>query len=529
MALALAIALIACDDPPDGPVDLAVPTDATAELDDVKLGFCTNPFSGACGRISVPLDWSAHEGKTISIYVDQIATVAQPRAQIWLLQGGPGSSGADMVPLGRALARAAEVEVYTLDHRGVGLSAKLDCNFDAITDGGAVTEGAFWAACLDAVNAMWSDAELKQFTTSNAARDLHAVIERMRRPDLPVYVYGASYGTYWAQRFLSIYPSGADAVILDSIVPMDGMFLSQTDQNGNELAQKLATICKADASCSEQLGADPLARVQSIVEKMKSHHCAQSPIQWENRGLLTGFLTNWWTQVYAFAALVRYERCTEADVAALQFLFEAANAPYEDKLFSAVLYSNVTYSELWEEPAPSQATLQARYEAALFPSGVHEFEASRVLWPVYPHDEYVRHYATSTVPMLMMNGTLDAQTTIERAQLVVEHYNAPHQTFITIPNANHGVMWQSPMIGSQGEFETQCGFAIMTSFLADPKAPPDTSCLGQLAPFVFADTIGNAPYLFGTTSLWSGPPVLTRDQHRLLPPPPHIHQAPLRW
>ena len=41
----------------------------------------------------------------------------------------------------------------------------------------------------------------------------------MRRPGIPTYVYGVSYGTTWAQRFMQVAPQTAAAVVLDSIIP----------------------------------------------------------------------------------------------------------------------------------------------------------------------------------------------------------------------------------------------------------------------------------------------------------------------
>ena len=65
-------------------------------------------------------------------------------------------------------------------------------------------------------------------------RDLAAVLERTRKPGQRSFVYGVSYGTYWAQRYLHVAPTQAAGVILDSIVPMNAKEKAAAEEDTGE-------------------------------------------------------------------------------------------------------------------------------------------------------------------------------------------------------------------------------------------------------------------------------------------------------
>src|SRR5262249_8548365 len=141
--------------------------------------------------------------------------------QLWLLQGGPGGSASAFYSLIDVIqSRRPELDIYTLEHRGVGSSTELDCPAQTAdnSDGGPLIAPNEVTACVAAVQASVGGA-LQQFTTSQAARDLAHVIDRTKAQGQRVFIYGVSYGTYWVQRYLQLFPTQASAAILDSILP----------------------------------------------------------------------------------------------------------------------------------------------------------------------------------------------------------------------------------------------------------------------------------------------------------------------
>jgi hypothetical protein len=160
--------------------------------------------------------------------------------------------------------------------------------------------------------------------------------------------------------------------------------------------------------------------------------------------------------------------------------------------------------------------MKQRSDDVVFASGGDVFNAGYDLWPKYEKDAFVGKYPDAKIPVLILNGTLDSQTPIEIAEKVKTRYTAPNQTFVTVPNASHGVIMQSPMVAAPGAPPESCGMLITVSFMKNPTAPPDTSCLAQLAPVSFDRPPEEIAYLFGTTDLRVGVPTAAGEVPRSL-------------
>jgi pimeloyl-ACP methyl ester carboxylesterase len=492
----------------------------SARPGDLAFAACSGTYAGytgSCATLRVPLDWARADGRTIPVLVNRIVASSAPaasRRSLWLLQGGPGGTAAGLDEIARGIsALVPDLDIYALEHRGVGGSTALDCPRGA----GENTAGAF-TACADALTATWDPAGLAAFNTTNAAKDLVAAIDATRISSRAVttdangvFVYGVSYGTYWAHRYLQVAPAGqAAGVLLDSILPPKGQYVSGYDAQFDPQAKKLADLCAADATCRTYLGSDPWSRLQTIHEHIAAGRCPNT-FDTTNRRVLSVLLESWSGRTYALAAMARYERCAPEDVLALQNLIKVLgrHAGVGDGVASKPLAYNVLFSELYETPAPSAATMDARYASAVFPAGMVELSRGRNEWPLYASDEHVGAWAKTSTPMLMMNGTLDCQTPIESAARMGDAFRGPHQTFVAIPNANHVVLAQSPVRTPNAP---SCGLQIAASFLHDPLATPDTSCLADLAPVDFEGNTADAARYFGAADAWSTAPALSAPQ-----------------
>ena len=101
---------------------------------------------------------------------------SSPRGQLWLLNGGPGGSGADFEAVWYLfVAMAPDLELYFIDHRGTGRSARLGCPGAEATwsEGSETIVDEEWSECRDEVSDTWGDG-LNGFSTTAAARDLGA-------------------------------------------------------------------------------------------------------------------------------------------------------------------------------------------------------------------------------------------------------------------------------------------------------------------------------------------------------------------
>jgi pimeloyl-ACP methyl ester carboxylesterase len=485
------------------------PADATASPDaavrtPVEWGECPEFFSTECAHVELPLDWSEPDGRTISVLVAR-RPAADPNApQLWLLQGGPGGSGGTFHTVIETVAERTGMSVYTLDHRGVGHSARLGCD-----DNGWVPAPEM-AGCLAAVEETWGEG-LAHFTTTAAARDVGALIDRTRAPGQAAFIYGLSYGAYWAMRYLQLFPTQPAGVVLDSIPTPGVQFFTNYDGYYDPVARELLDLCAADELCRSKLGDQPWQFLEQLYAKVDAGHCRRllgpSNAHRTLRNLLGVLLEDWYGRVYALALIYRLDRCNAGDVRALTHLYETYFVPDAERsrllaLSSAILFWHIAFAEMWEEPAPGIAELEARVAPLFFSKDLALGNPHHDIWPIYPRDEHVWAFPRTEVPVLMLQGTLDPQTPRDLAAVTSENFGAPHQTFTLVPGSPHGVALQSPVSTPGAD---TCGMQIIWSFLSDPMGTPDTRCLADLAPVPFSFAPETNQRYLGTDDLWENP------------------------
>ena len=191
--------------------------------------------SSTCTFAQVPLDHDEPAGRGIEVFVKRLSPRGPPEGSpshaVWLLSGGPGDSSADdCEPLHALLMERLRpqgaFEVFTLDHRGVARSGRLGCRWSQAetpgSDGGVGVTAAEWPGCLESLALDFPGGGLRHFSSAAAARDVHLLMERFRRPGQSLSVYGVSYGTYWAGRYARLFPGHARALVLDGVVSMSG-------------------------------------------------------------------------------------------------------------------------------------------------------------------------------------------------------------------------------------------------------------------------------------------------------------------
>jgi pimeloyl-ACP methyl ester carboxylesterase len=492
-----------------------------------------------CADVAVPLFWDDPEGETITIHVKRLQGPGPLRRQLFMLDGGPGGAGTTDYPRYLELLTQNDpaLEVYTLDHRGTGHSNRLGCpaEEDESSDWGIFISEAEWPACLESLAAR--GVPLEAYTTTAAARDVGLLVELMTVPGRDRFVYGASYGTYLANRYGQLYPGQATGLVLDSICPPGTCLLDRQDALANDVVHEVFDLCAADELCAAKLGDDPWGKAQAVLASMADGHCPAFMalgLTFANLQQVPFVLA----QRFALRPLVpaiyyRMDRCDPGDVTFLRNLVMAylatdtsADAPAFYRQFSYVVSHNITFSELMSEPLPTRDDLAALDATLLATShnGATLVDEARA-WPVYPRDSFYGGWTGADVPILMLNGTLDIQTPLVMAAAARDHLTGPDQRFYELPGAAHGTIAQSPDVDPD---RLPCGMRILLSWLADPTVAPDRSCLETLLPVDFhgyGDRFGTATEL-GTADLWentsgvrSRPATRGAVLPRLAPPP----------
>lgn len=458
-----------------------------------------------CATVDVPIDWDDPGGDTIELFVKRVLG-GDPGPQVWFLMGGPGGASHGYEYYADFFTSYDPTwSVYLLDHRGTGRSTRLGCAAEGNnTPGGYQIELEEWPDCIDELVSNWG-ADLAHFDTTNAAHDLGWLIERTREPDQIVHVHGGSYGTYWAHRYLQIFPDQADGVSMLGVVSPDYSF-TRYDESFETVGRAFMEACGADVLCSSKLGSgtEPVTRMEQVMDDIEAGHCAEAVAAGLDRTTLRAFFGKmlgymYYERVLIPATVYRLERCSVDDVAALQSL--AVNAPdplaglLNDGLFSRVINHNIKFGEMYHAPIPTIPEIEAYLDQAMFALGTTATRQVYDLWPAYEEDEHCGEFADTNVPLLMMNGEFDAPSNLAQAQAMAEAFTGPNQRFIEVPFGSH--TWDSPVQGGS------CTLSIFYYFASDPNAPL-LDCIEDIDPFDFAGTTDLAQQVFGKDDLWEG-------------------------
>lgn len=456
-----------------------------------------------CADVEVPLRYHEPDGETATVRVKRFGSDA-PARQLYMLQGGPGASGT--ATLGASMAKVVETDpdlvVYAVDHRGTGHSLVLECPGQQSADsefGGAIS-GDEWEACAEYVE---NNYPLDAISVSNSARDVGLLVELLRIPEVPVVVYGISYGTYWAHRYARIFPSQPTAVILDSLIPPEGYRNDTRDQLEDEVTEDLFSLCAEDGLCSDKMGATPWSSANDYFHAFRTGDLcpalAQMGIKPSSLQYLSNQLGLWYWLGRALIPPIYYRlaRCDSADVVVLYNLaakvLGAGNGLGTDvNYYSQVAGRHLMLSELVTFPGDSLTPEEIlEYETNLLSTRYLSYSNAlhAEFWPAYETDEYWGEWAPTSVPILVLQGGLDYMTPLDPVAAAMTELSGHDQHFLLFPTGRHGLMFESPV---DEDYETQCGFEIVMKYIKDPSAAPDASCIEDVLALDFA---GNPEYV----------------------------------
>ena len=333
-----------------------------------------------------------------------------------------------------------------------------------------------------------------------------------------VFLYGVSYGSYWAQRYLMVAPNQATKVAIDGICPPDVCRLADYyDVNTNIVGEDFMTLCAEQSiSCKKHLGDFPMEELALLMELVASgkQNCSQelNVTHTMLRNLWGSQLMSEYFRILIPPTVKRLLRCTETDVAELKhMLAHIANSNRVlSSLNSTVLENlllgyNIALSEMYsiKRPPPPLSYFLDLDDSLFFSVDVSTEEAYVYdQWPRYnPNDTfgYNQYPVNASTPLMLIEGELDPQTSHAWALHAMQHYTQG-QHLISVPYAPHGAVFFSPSSNSS----LPCGARIVSSwFLTDTF---NTSCLGELTPPDFEGVTAGAQELskqfFGTESLW---------------------------
>ncbi|TWI63663.1 pimeloyl-ACP methyl ester carboxylesterase [Pseudoduganella lurida] len=435
-----------------------------------------------CVTVPVPLDYGT-PGKTITVHATVAAAFRESARPdpLFVLAGGPGQAGSDILPVVQAAFRRVRAtrDIVLIDQRGTGLSGKLDCKTPPDID--TMTEEQADADALRCVRSL--AAPYGSYTTDAAARDIERVRQALGYRQ--INLWGGSYGTRLAQHYARLYPASVRALVLDGVAAPDQVIPA----GGRDAQAALETTfaqCEKEAACARTFPA-----LRSEFASLASQ-LAKGPIKIDMADPRTAAVRPVTISLRRFVATVHRVLYAQADARSLPFLIHSAyNGRWEpfvarsnrdtdlsaDGAMAGPLYLAVVCAEDFPRLTPQLVADDTRGSflgapqvtqlAALCPA----VNVKPVAWPA----------ATRiAAPALLLSGAQDPVTPPRRAAAAAQWM--PAAQHLVVKNGGHIV---SPL---------GCIPRLMREFLDSPATPVAAVCLDEIpAPTFQLDAAGPQP------------------------------------
>ncbi len=379
-----------------------------------------------CSTLRVPLDRSGGRDDALDLRV----AVAGPRDApvLVVLSGGPGEPGLPFLERAREWfgPEAAKLRLVAIDQRGTGQDA-LDCPALQRAMGASDLTPPPAAAVKQCAEAIGE--KRRFFTTADTVEDLDAL--RRALGERKIALDGTSYGTYVAQRYALAHPRNVSRLVLDSVVPSDGVSLLSIDPIraaprvlGEETTRDLAAVVEERRNGPQML--DMLTGLSVGAPRGNDAPQALDAAADGNTGHLEGLqagvsrVMKSWTAEKLSQGLHASTLC--ADMPAP---WGDASAPLEGR------------KEALDKAAAAAGDLAPFDRATATGNGI----AQQCLnWPPVPVPKPDGPRDLPDVPVLLLAGTLDLSTPMEWAQRAAKH--APGGKLVLVEDAGHGVQNQ---------------------------------------------------------------------------------------
>jgi pimeloyl-ACP methyl ester carboxylesterase len=488
-----------------------------------------------CGTLKAPLDYFAPKADgTITVGFGWIPATHPVSGQtphtIVAEEGGPGYPSTGTAPdyvamLGSKLL--ATNNLLLVDERGTGHSTPIDCKamekIHIVT-----TTPAFLRtvrSCGQALNRRFPRAgggfvhASDLFTTANAARDMALVLRKLKTG--PVALYGDSYGTYFAQSFLSRFPTLLRSVTLDSAYEardLNPWYITTV----TTARRAFDVACDRSAACHAAAPGKSWNRIIALARALRAH-----PFSGDAPGV-NAKLVHVRMDITSLVNIVNdagydFDPYRQLDAAARAYLQHADRLPllrlwaqdigydYSDYNAAATYYSDgqyfavgcTDYPQLFNMRDSSAvrerqfAAAENRYPAHAFaPFTVREWVAVNpftetyhacTAWPrtVHKADPPVPAHVSmdaTHVPVLILNGSIDSLTPAAGGAHIHRQIGSASRHIVTA-NEVHLVGLDSPYT---------CGEDLIRRFMTDPSTlhSLNASCARKVPP---VPTVGTFP------------------------------------
>ena len=423
-----------------------------------------------CGRVAVPLDRSGALPGTIALRVKtRPPTSGGPAGgTVLALAGGPGQAAVPLLDTFAGVLRPVlrTRRLVTFDQRGTGGSGRLRCA--ALAGRGTL---------VSAIGRCASELGPRRtgYITAASVADVEAVRSALGVDKL--ILYAASYGTKVALLYAATYPEHVDRLVLDSIVPPDGIDPFQRSTLAS-IPRVLHSVCNAGCRFTRDPGGDLAALARRLARGRmrgtvldgagRAHRASVSEPQ------LLGLLLDGDFDRYLRAALPAAVRGALAGDPAplLRLMAHSGGARLSAGSDSDAVYAATTCQDGFV-PWPAGTPLERRRAAvdaaaaAIAARAFAPFDRATVralgsadLCRAWPESPIVQPLPPlPATPTLILSGDDDLRTPRLDAEALARRL--PGAVLLEVPDAGHGVLFSDP---------SSCARNALTAFVGGSVA-----------------------------------------------------------
>jgi pimeloyl-ACP methyl ester carboxylesterase len=419
-----------------------------------------------CLSVPVPLDYARAAAGNLKLHVT-VAPAFREAARpdpLFVLAGGPGQAGSDVLPLLSAAFKRVRAtrDIVFIDQRGTGLSGKLDCDDPDKQD--TMSEAEIEAGLRRCIGA--THAPFAAYTTANAARDIDLVRRTLGYGK--INVWGGSYGTRLGQAYARAFPDSVRSLVLDGVAAPDQV-IPAGGRDGQAALDKLFAQCQADAGCHKAY-----PNLRSEFDSLAAR--AEAGIKLSIADPRTAQPVSFTMNAQRFLQTVHSILYAPADARRLPFLIHSA---YQGRWEPFVARHNLS-SDFSGDASTSillhLAVVCAEDVPRMSPELIKE-DAGMLTRPLADripglckimNVPAVPYAAPGTIqaPALLLSGALDPVTPPRRAESAARHM--AHAQQLVVANAGHGVS------------QLGCAPRLLREFLDRPASPLDAKCLAEI-------------------------------------------------
>lgn len=443
-----------------------------------------------CGYLTVPEKRDDPGGAGIRLAVARVPAVSSTPAQYPLvyLNGGPGNSSLQIAMAEVAAGLNADRDVIFVDQRGTFHSEpslacpEIDAFFaealqlpfpDPAT---TAKSNAVTTACHDRLVAEGID-----LAAYNSAENSHDIADLRVALGIEEWdVYGVSYGTDLALTVMRDHPEGVRAVVVDSVVPPNLDIVPEFWPTAAEGYRAMFDTCAAQPACAaaypelEREFTDTVARLAdtplTVAIPDASGGTVDVVIDGYQLANITILLLASGPASWSHAPDMIHRLAQGDGASAATFIRNFVPPP---GWIGLGLQWGVFCQEFGVITDSDEVLARAKTALPGFPDETLQFLPQVpwffddcAIWDVGDAGAEARAPVESNIPTLVMAGTFDAVTAPTWGEALTGLSDSQSVAF---PGLGHHVATQSP-----------CAMEVIDSFLADPDAAVDDSCIDAM-------------------------------------------------